>query len=289
MDTDASSLSFSFDPLTVSPGLYIVRLNVSDGVESDEAELALIVMTSVPALTTADSDGDGINDAAEGYGDDDNDGIPNYLDAIAVKNILQAQSGSSDQHLIETESGLSLALGQVAFQADPGQAVITSADIVSFSGLPEDSLPNLGGLFDFVVTGLSEAGESVRVVLPQLVAVSDDAGFRKLMPTGWQDFVSDNKNIISSAAGESAYCPPPGDAAYTPGLTAGHWCVQLLIEDGGPNDADLSDNKRIVDPGGLVQLQNVTVDVSSSGGAIYLLPLLLILWRLWIRLQVRRV
>ena len=288
VDIDGVSNTFSFDPTAIAPGLYSLRVSVSDGIEIDEAELVINVVANAPTLTTLDSDSDGIVDVDEGYGDSDNDGVPDYLDAITVTNILQGQSDSSEQHLMETESGLSLALGLVAFQANPGQAIVTSTDIVNYTNSPEDELPNVGGLFDFVITGLSETGQSVQVAFPLLEPIPVDASYRKLMPTGWQDFVEDNRNILFSAPGESAYCPPPGDIAYTPGLTDGHWCVQLLIEDGGPNDADLRKNKRVVDPGGLVQLHNITVSVNSSGGAIYSSLLLLILWRLWFLYKKRR-
>lgn len=47
------------------------------------------------------------------------------------------------------------------------------------------------------------------------------------------------------------YCPPPGSDLWTEGLTAGNWCVQLLIEDGGPNDDDGLANGTIIDPSGV--------------------------------------
>ena len=58
------------------------------------------------------------------------------------------------------------------------------------------------------------------------------------------------------SAGEPGFCPPPGDSSWQSGLSAGHWCVQLLIEDGGPNDADGLANGSIVDPGGIGVLLN---------------------------------
>ena len=71
------------------------------------------------------------------------------------------------------------------------------------------------------------------------------------MPTGWQDFIVDEKNSLASAPGEKGICPPPNDSAYTSGLTSGHHCVQLRLEDGGPNDTDGTANGVITDPGGV--------------------------------------
>jgi hypothetical protein len=108
----------------------------------------------------------------------------------------------------------------------------------------------------------------------------------------WQGFVEDTNNSIASAPGEQGYCPPPGDSAYTSGLTEGHWCVQLTIEDGGPNDADEAIDYSVADPGGVAVYiaSDVTVKVDSGGGAgspLLLAMLGLLLW--WTKLLRREV
>lgn len=135
-----------------------------------------------------------------------------------------------------------------------------------------------GGLFDFVITGLPVAGQSVNVVLPQRAPVPSNAVYRKMVNGVWQNFVENGNNAIATAGGTEGFCPPPGDASYIPGLTDGHWCVQLTIEDGGANDNDGRANKAIVDPGGVAQILAVGVDVkvSSGGGALHPLWLLLL-------------
>jgi len=75
----------------------------------------------------------------------------------------------------------------------------------------------------------------------------------------WQDFVDDANNQVHSAPGNLGYCPPPGDDSWQPGLTEGDYCVQLTIEDGGPNDADGLANGSIEDPGG-VGAQTLSTD-----------------------------
>jgi hypothetical protein len=89
---------------------------------------------------------------------------------------------------------------------------------------------------------------------------------------------------VASAAGEPGFCPPPGDSSYTEGLTPGHWCVQLIIEDGGPNDADGSANHSVDDPGGVAEKISSQQNVTSSGGGgstsiLFLLSLIYL--RLW--------
>jgi hypothetical protein len=68
---------------------------------------------------------------------------------------------------------------------------------------------------------------------------------------GWVDFVVDVNNQFASSQGNLGFCPPPGDASWSIGLNEGHWCVQLTIEDGGPNDDDGLANSSINDPGGV--------------------------------------
>ncbi len=81
---------------------------------------------------------------------------------------------------------------------------------------------------------------------------------------------------MASAPGLLGGCPAPGDTSYQLGLTEGHFCVQLTLEDGGPNDADNEANGTIVDPGGvavafipepIVSVSNIPLDdgVFSSG------------------------
>jgi hypothetical protein len=61
-------------------------------------------------------------------------------------------------------------------------------------------------------------------------------------------------NQLHSAPGRSGYCPPPASDQWSLGLNEGYWCVQLTIEDGGPNDNDGMANTTIVDPGGVAVL-----------------------------------
>lgn len=264
-DTDGATDSFTFDPSALTAGLYTLRLTVDDGAASDSAEITLNLVATPPVLTTADSDGDSIDDLTEGYGDSDGDGVPDYLDAISASNVLQQQSGESSSYLMETDPGLRLCLGSSAFQTNNGEAEVSMADIANGGGVGDESgaYDYQGGLFDFTVDDLPAAGQSVNIVLAQFSPIPANAVYRKLVASQWQDFVVNANNSVASAAGEAGYCPPPGDAAYVSGLTEGDWCVQLTIEDGGPNDADGEANNRVVDPSGVAA---VTRSVSSGGG-----------------------
>jgi MYXO-CTERM domain-containing protein len=97
--------------------------------------------------------------------------------------------------------------------------------------------------------------------------------YRKFSPSGgFSSFVSDANNSVRSAPGQLGVCPAVGSSAYVSGLTQGHFCVQLTIQDGGPNDADRAVNGRIVDPGTVATQvpppppPPVTPTSSSGGG-----------------------
>jgi len=92
----------------------------------------------------------------------------------------------------------------------------------------------------------------VKIVLPQYLPIPTNAVYRKYTAAnGWIEFVVDANNRYASSPGDVGYCPPPNDISWTDGLTQGHWCVQLTLEDGGPNDDDGLANRTIVDPGGV--------------------------------------
>ncbi len=267
-DIDAAADTYTFTPAALAPGLYTLRLSVSDGSASDQTSLTLNIIAVAPSLSaTLDSDGDGIDDAGEGIGDTDNDGITDYLDAIATANVLQEQSALSTSYLIESEPGVRLTLGAIALQVGYGAAGVDLNAIETYGGVPADTSYDFsGGLFDFAIDEIPVAGQSVQVVIAQFAAIAQNPVYRKVISGQWQNFVIDANNSLASAAGEPGYCPPPGDSAYSNGLTPGHWCVQLTIEDGGPNDADGIANHAIEEPGGVAERLSTSVSVTSSGG-----------------------
>jgi hypothetical protein len=264
--TNASSeqTQLSFDPAEQGPGLYQVSYTVTDNGSpalSATSSVFVVVQQSLPALGTADSDGDLIPDNEEGFADSDGDGIPDYQDAISECNVMPTELLGQTQFLAEGDPGVCLRLGTVAAETNAGGLQIQQEAIE-----PDPVAVYIGGIYDFIAYGLPEQGQSYSLVIPQRAPVPANAAYRKYSEqNSWNAFVSDAKNTLSSSPGERGYCPPPGDASWTPGLTEGHWCVQVEVEDGGPNDADGVANGAIVDPGGVaVQLSGNSLPVAVA-------------------------
>ena len=182
--------------------------------------------------------------------DSNGNGIPDYLDPGFDCNVMPEQLLTVTQFVAEGEPGICLRKGATAALSNSGGLQLTNDDMQWLE--PDMQAVNIGGTFDFILRNLPTTGASYALVLPQRQPVPQNAVYRKFTPeSGWTNFVQNARNQLFSTAGEPGFCPPPGDSSWQPGLTAGHWCVQLQIEDGGPNDADALANGTIVDPGGV--------------------------------------
>ncbi|MCK4833623.1 MAG: hypothetical protein KAT12_02560, partial [Gammaproteobacteria bacterium] len=271
-----------FDPgvLTLD-GLYTVKVTVNDGTSDVSVERLLQISVAPAALTAVDTDGDGVNDddASEGYGDDDADGIPNYLDHLSTPaNAIENHTiNLATSLLIETDPGLHIARGQTAVAVQASGVLIGMQDITDHGGAGGIAVTNAGtdhtfisGLLNFKISGLTESIESIHVVIPLQSAIQDGAVYRKYNQTGWFDFVEDDLNELNSAAGNDGSCPQPGSNLYAAGMTVGHLCLQLTIQDGGANDADGVRNFVVRDPGGLALAPEaeVTAEAADNSGRV---------------------
>ncbi|PCK32823.1 hypothetical protein CEX98_05150 [Pseudoalteromonas piscicida] len=240
---------FEFNPANIPAGIYKVRVTAEDNAEpslSTSRNVFVEVVPSLAPLTGEDSDGDLIPDDQEGYSDDDEDGIPDFMDAITDCNVIQEQALESSQFLVEGDPGVCLRKGATVPQNNTGGLQLLEEELPS-----DPSASNAGGIFDFIATGLPQPGDVYSIVLPQRQPIPLNAVYRKLISGEWRDFVTGDGNELLSTEGEPGFCPPPGSNEWTAGLAEGDWCVQLRIVDGGPNDDDGIANGSIVDPGGI--------------------------------------
>ncbi len=252
---DFTDASYVIDPATLADGIYDIVLDIADNgtpIATNRVHTALRVVGTTPMLSaTADSDGDGVTDAAEGAGDADGDRVPDYLDPDNSPSTLLY---SEDGYLLETQTGLTVRLGALAFSSDTAAWLSEAAveEEIAF-GYPD-------GVADFEITGVAPGGNA-EVVVPLHHPIPANAVYRKHMAGAWQDFVLGTNDALASAPGGGGACPAPGDSAYSFGLHEGDGCLQLTLQDGGPNDADGQANGTISDPSGLAVPVGVSLQV----------------------------
>jgi large repetitive protein len=250
-DGNATNNTFVFDPAGQAGlrKLEVVTTDSAGGV--DTSHLYFLIVPSLPTLDAGtDTDEDGVDDLTEGTSDTNSNGIPDYLDNMPSSNVLPQVIISTTSYLIECDPGVLCGIGQFALGGDSGGVQILNDELGVTEGLVADEdFEPAGGIFDFVIRDLPTAGQSVRIVIPQQAPIPANAVYRKFMGGEWVNFVENADNTLHSAPGNPGYCPPPGDDTWAPGLVEGYLCVQLSIQDGGPNDADGIVNSAIADPG----------------------------------------
>ena len=265
-DVSADGLSMTFNPGELSSGRYAVDITVTESNTAEQLSTKRRIRFKVDALpdlsTTADSDGDGMVDSLEGYGDSDGDGIADYLDNDVDSSRLPVNDSTAP---MQTSAGVQLSLGNITsamIGSGAGMAMTDLAAAIADDSSAADSsdshFSQATAVLDFTLSGEIQIGQSVAVVfpLPTGTALPADAVYRKYTAEqGWFSFVEDSRNSISSAPlNADGECPQVEDTSFEPGLVEGYHCVQLLLEDGGPNDADGSANAVIEDPGVIAQL-----------------------------------
>lgn len=263
--------NLSFEPLDLSTGSYRVAAVVTEHLTSElyntTVSVDIHVIESLPVLGQQDSDNDGLSDVDEGVNDDDGDGIANFLDdnKNASQLPLLGQSG-----VLQTQVGTQISVGELV-RASQGinaqHAVISLEDISNYGNTGSDAVQlsdihyeSAASIINFNVYSDDFNFERAIVVIPLAdnQYIPADSTYRKFISSkGWFDFVTDDKNIISSASKDAnGNCPMPLSALFTAGLTENDQCIQLEIEDGGPNDADGLKNGYVEDPGTLATFVN---------------------------------
>jgi len=293
----ANKLQVFIDPLAVAlpdenKGLIELSVTVTDSgnTTNDGSEplsqtkyFAVPLVNSLARLSTTDTDRDGISDLTEGYEDNDNDGLPAFLDISAIPYLQPLHVNSSVVKLAETEPGLHLQLGKFAkLQFSDGMQL--SQQEIDATGLIEpDNLVNQGGYFDFEIHQITPFGNSAFIVLPLSQPIAEYAVYRKYtVENQWQDFVTNSNNGLASSVAVNGVCPAPQSQLYQEGLIIDNVCLRLFIEDGGPNDNDGIANGVIDDPGGIAIVSNETIakettpETSSSGSFSYIFLIILV-------------
>ena len=300
LTSDKLQLVFAADSVTIpemNQGLISLLVTVTDSgnsTNSGSAELSqtkqifMPLFASQKILGNLDSDRDGVSDLDEGFSDDDNDGLPAYMDNSTIPYLQPLHVNAAVVKLAETEPGLQLRLGKFALLQNSDGLQLSQQEILATGLVEQDNLANTMGYFDFEIHNIMPFGRSVAIVLPLGDAIVEYSVYRKINgEQQWVDFVEDSNNVIATSATINGVCPAPHSDLYQVGLNVGDTCLKLLIEDGGANDADGIANGVIDDPGGIAVVDNNTISLdviptkSSSGSLSFLalVSLLLLLYR----------
>ncbi|WP_297527152.1 choice-of-anchor U domain-containing protein [Thiohalobacter sp.] len=150
-----------------------------------------------------------------------------------------------------------------------GDARVTLSELLS-AGVGSDSAvitACVGGCFDYSVTGVAPGGTAT-LVLELDEPIPPVPKLRKWDGSAWGDFVENASNTVASAAKVNGVCPT---SKYSTGLLPGNECLQITIQDGGPNDTDGAANGTIVDPLGvgkeLIPAADTPLGSTFGGGA----------------------
>ncbi len=254
----------------IETGLYIAQVTVSDNAgnqaSTTRSQTLRVVSDFEPLSASLDSDGDGVSDAAEGFNDQDYDGIPDYLDSTRDTTIL----GTTGNLVIETTPGLRLKTGEISQSGFASSALVELSDLEAWAASKAGSASTddtvfeyVDEFFDFEIDRLRNSGQSAKLIITLSNPIPADAAYRKYSTTnGWQTFSENSGNEIASVISDASTCPPPGSTDYQSGLIEGASCLQLTLLDGGANDADGLANGSIRDPGAIAVRDSTPPDLS---------------------------
>lgn len=296
--------TLSFNPETLLDGSYQLVLTVTEPsspqYQQTITQRLQLLMEAPHFSESADSDDDGLSDLSEGLQDQDGDNVADYLDDEQQQSVLLLMGRQDPALVVQAEPGLTLALGAYAIHEGKSMPYLQESD------LNEDlSHDYQGGISDLRLSNVPH-GSTAKVVIPLLSAIPEDGVVRYYQSEQWEMFIVDEHNFLASATSTDGFCAAPGDSSYLDGLTTGSSCLQLAIEDGGPNDGDGQKNGAIDFTGGMAIVHQIstrhsddtTQQPASGGGGCTIgngsqrdptLPLLLLLSLLYLwRCQRRR-
>ncbi len=246
---EAGQSTIKFDPSSFGEGSLELVAQVTDsGIEGSTFRTSVVVKIS-QAEVEADSDGDG---------------IPDSKDTSDKANVIALDANSSSA-AASSEEGTKIVIGDTANDTGTAGIGITEEALSNKDNGEDEDFNYPSGILDFEVQDLPIPGESVRIVIPLPSPVPEEASFRKYTEeSGWYDFVVDERNSFATALGSLGACPDIGSDEYSEGLTIGDNCLQLTLQDGGPNDADGEVNGVFKDPSGIAEKAPVKVVIPPN-------------------------
>ena len=298
LNLNANLNSQTVNPANLNTGTYPFSVVVSDGEHSVRMTSAVRIEAAAPVLSANDdSDHDGLNDAAEGLVDEDNDRIADYLDPVPDPHYMH-QSLPSDlaRDLLFTDGESHVIAGVFALEQERSGVRISSAGLNSVS----DSGTELRLRGDILDIGLLPDGNQeslARIVIPLLYPLPLSADYYLYRNDAWRVFESIDGEYLATANRENSICPMADSPEYETGLIPFGECLLVVVRDGGINDADTQRNGNIsltgvfATPSSITDFSerdNTPPSSSPSRGGSFSIGLFLFGWLIVIWLQARR-
>ena len=273
-----------FERLRLPQGPGVLKAKVRFSLEGNSSSVHEAEFPVLPAEGVSDAVGLGFGYSPDQEGSEYSGPLPPRLlplgsSLAAPENYLQAQLG---MWLRIGDTAAAIRARGALLDGSPWRRDLTGGD----SDPQGEERHASSGQFDFVVSGLDQ-GASALVVLPLPRRLQAGKDFRlHQRHRGWVPFTANGRNQIYSArGGEGSLCPAPGSYGYGTGLSAGFSCVQLLLEDGGPNDVDGRVNGSVAVLGAFsLPMESRVYGRGDLLLTLLLVPICLFFWW-WLRVQ----
>lgn len=258
---DASSLGWAsvvgkntawltLDPASLTAGSYHITVTVNEvdfPERTSTVNVDLLVVDTLPALSeTNDVDGDGIVDAREDYGDEDDNGIAAFAESIIADNILPIHAYTAGANVVHSTPGQKLALGQAAFTAQNNAATVSTATLLSHGTITADAANAITShsLLDIRVNEIVANNNIAEIVMP--LASSGSALLFLTRSGTWAPIDNSTQESIAFTTTDAAgNCPNTRSSAYQTTATANSHCVELRIQDNGELDLATDNNGEV--------------------------------------------
>lgn len=193
-------------------------------------------------------------------------------------------------HLFHTQTGLTLKLGahQLSPVSDPfaeppqptldqnqhfllmsRDSLISDTAYIELNQQGEAEQKIYRSVVDAEIAGVATGADaklSAQLSVPLNIPNSYEMRMRVLTDAGWGDFISDEHNHLAAANKlDSGYCPEVGSDLYQNEFGTGSECLQLTIQDGGPNDDDGTADGSVAVTMGLVLKAIELVSLQEDG------------------------
>jgi hypothetical protein len=200
----------------------------------------------------------------------DENSIPAYVafvSSVQGFNANKLAATVSNSEFLNGETCTKLQAGKVSQYLNRNAAIVSQSDIINYyatlgmdTSVVVDAQNSTVSYYSIDVLN-TKFGDSSLITIPLTSVLQTSSKLvRLLMPQGWSDFIVNSTNTIASSRSVNGKCPLAGDNVYISGLNINDSCLQIRIEDGGPNDMDGIQNKHVQLIAGITSISDTDGD-----------------------------